>query len=55
MYFVEKDDNEVIEAIRKNSLTGRPCGDDGFIGRIEGLLNRELKARGKGRPIKGLK
>jgi hypothetical protein len=34
---------------------GRPCGDDGFVGRIEGLLNRELKARGKGRPIKDLK
>jgi hypothetical protein len=29
--------------------------DDHFVERIEGLLNRKLKARGKGRPKKDLR
>jgi hypothetical protein len=52
-YLEEKDDNKVIDAIRKSSLTGRPCGDDGFMRRIEGILNRELRAKRWGRPSKG--
>jgi len=51
-YLEAKDDDKVIEAIRKNSLAGRPCGDDGFIESIGGLLNRELRVRGRGRPVR---
>jgi putative transposase len=51
-YLREKEDNLIIESIRKNSLTGRPCGDDRFIQTIEGLLGRELKAKPWGRPSK---
>lgn len=45
-------DEEFIEDIRKHSLTGRPCGDDEFITRIEGLLGRPLRAKKWGRPGK---
>lgn len=51
-YLMEKDDIQQIEDIRKNSLTGRPCGDDVFIETIEGLLGRKLKAQPWGRPPK---
>ena len=53
VYLEEKDDNKVIDAIRKSSLTGRPCGDDGFMRKIEGILKRELRAKKWGRPSKG--
>lgn len=52
LFLKEKDDDQVIEDIRKNSLTGRPCGDDTFIQTIEGLLGRKLKAMVRGRPRK---
>ena len=49
----KESDDEAIKDIRKNSLTGRPCGDDSFILNIEGLLGREkLKAGKCGRPKK---
>ena len=51
-YLSEKDDLQQIEDIRKNSLTGRPCGDDTFIQTMEGLLGRKLKAMAMGRPRK---
>ena len=49
-YLREADDGKLVEDILKNGLTGRPCGDEGFIAKIEGLLGRELKANPQGRP-----
>ncbi len=49
-YLREAYDEKLIEGIRKNGLTGRPCGDEGFISKIEGILGRELKANPPGRP-----
>jgi len=51
-YLKERDDNRLIEGIRKNSLTGRPCGEDAFIQKIEKMLGRNLKAQKRGRPGK---
>jgi putative transposase len=51
-YLREKEDKELIESIRKNSMTGRPCGDDGFIGAMEEIVGRRLKALPWGRPKK---
>jgi putative transposase len=45
-------DDELINNIRKNMKTGRPCGDDGFIKKIESILGRRLKALPRGRPQK---
>ena len=39
-----------LVVIRKNSKTGMPCGDKGFIQKIEGVLGRKLNALPKGRP-----
>ena len=52
LYLREREDNTLVEDIRKNSMTGRPCGDDGFIERIEGIVGRRLKAMPWGRPRK---
>ena len=51
-YLKEKGDKTLIESIRKNSLTGRPCGDAGFTEMIEGIVGRRLKALPWGRPRK---
>jgi len=49
-YLREVDDEELVKGIRKNGLTGRPCGDEGFISKIEAMLGRELKSKPPGRP-----
>jgi len=54
-YLNEKGDKQLIEEIRKNSLTGRPCGDNAFIQKIEGIVGRRLKALPWGRPRKDKK
>jgi putative transposase len=51
-YLMNNDDDELINNIRKNMKTGRPCGDDGFIEKIESFLDRRLKALPRGRPPK---
>lgn len=51
-YLNESDDSHLIEDIRKNSLTGRPCGDDIFTQMIEKTVGRNLKAQKRGRPRK---
>jgi putative transposase len=47
-------DGELVENIRKNMRAGRPCGDREFVRTLEGLLNRSLTARPRGRPRKVL-
>lgn len=49
-YLAEKGDEALIERIRKNISSGRPCGDDEFVRRLEGLLNRRLTPLPRGRP-----
>ena len=51
-YLGEMEDDLMVDAIRSNSKTGRPCGDDGFMQTIEGIVGRRLKAMPKGRPKK---
>ncbi len=49
-YLREKDKSSLIDEIRQNTKTGRPCGDDGFVLRLEELLCRRLGALPWGRP-----
>jgi putative transposase len=49
-YLKQKEDNQFVDDIRKSSMSGRPCGDESFIGKMEGLLNRRLHALPWGRP-----
>ncbi|MFQ5835099.1 MAG: transposase [bacterium] len=51
-YLMEVQDEAMTTNIRQNTKTGRPCGDDFFIEKIESLLGRRLKALPKGRPRK---
>jgi len=51
-YLEQKEDSRLIDAIRQNTRTGRPCGDDGFVHRLEGLLERSLNPMPRGRPRK---
>lgn len=45
---------EDLDRIRRHERTGRPLGDDGFVGRLEKLLDRILHRQKPGRK-KGLK
>lgn len=50
LYLREKEESPLVANIRHNTKTGRPCGDDGFMQRIEELLGRRLVALPWGRP-----
>ncbi|MDA8088922.1 MAG: transposase [Actinomycetota bacterium] len=51
-YLREKDDRVLVEELRQNTTTGRPCGDEKFIGKLEKSLGRRLGALPWGRPRK---
>jgi len=51
-YLEQKEDSRLLEVIRQNTRTGRPCGDDGFVLRLEELLQRALNPMPRGRPRK---
>jgi putative transposase len=51
-YLREGGDEELIRDIRKNSTTGRPCGDESFIKKLERRFGRRLRALAHGRPRK---
>jgi hypothetical protein len=51
-YLSAASDVELVEDIRRNMRTGRPCGDKEFVRTLEILLNRSLTARPRGRPRK---
>lgn len=39
-------------SFRSNTRTGMPCGEEGFIKTIEGILGRRLNAKPRRRPRK---
>lgn len=41
-------DEETLEAIRRNTLTGRPTGDPDFVSRLERLTSRRLRPKRRG-------
>ena len=46
----EIDDDELIQRLRLNTRTGRPFGDELFVGEAERATSRVLKLRPAGRP-----
>lgn len=52
LYLMERDDNTLINNIRQNTKSGKPCGDEPFIKKIEGLLDKKLITLPRGRPLK---
>jgi putative transposase len=51
-YLREKEKPDEVEQIRKNTRTGRPCGDAAFGRKIEEIVGRRLIALPHGRPKK---
>ena len=51
-YLREKEDASLIKEIRKNTKTGRPCGDDKFLLKVEDMIGRRLAPLPWGRPRK---
>ncbi|HMK65361.1 MAG TPA: transposase [Thermodesulfobacteriota bacterium] len=54
-YLTEKENELLIQDIRKGSMTGRPCGSDSFIQKLEKRFGRMLRALPRGRPVKLIK
>jgi putative transposase len=54
-YLKEQEEKELITDIRKNTMTGRPCGNELFIDNMESMVGRRLKALSWGRPRKEIK
>ncbi len=54
-YLEEKEEEQIIENIKRSSLTGRPCGHENFIKKLEKLFGRRLRALSWGRPRKANK
>jgi putative transposase len=54
-YLRQQEETLLVEAIRKNTRTGRPCGGNEFIVKLEKLLGRRLSALPWGRPRKSNK
>ena len=49
-YLMKSGDENLVVRIRESTKAGRPCGDEGFVTKMEGLMGRELKAQPRGRP-----
>jgi len=47
-----REDTAMTQQIRKSSMTGRPCGEESFIKKLEKRFGRRLKALPRGRPRK---
>jgi putative transposase len=47
-----REDSAMTQQIRKSSMTGRPCGDESFIKKLEKRFGRRLQALPHGRPKK---
>ncbi len=50
--FLSTDELGGVEQIKKATRTGRPSGDEQFIGQVESLTGRVLKIKPAGRPAK---
>jgi len=46
----QAEDDELIRRLRLNTRTGRPFGDDPFVGKAENVTGRLLRPRPAGRP-----
>jgi putative transposase len=46
----ETEEDELIQQLRLNTRTGRPFGDDPFVGKAERATGRSLRPRPAGRP-----
>ncbi len=50
-WLTEDEDAERLRALRRCTTSGRPCGADGFIDRLESRLGRSLRPGKRGRKV----
>jgi len=50
--YLRTEDERMVEAIRRQTMTGRPSGSDSFVARLEGLIGRILHPQKRGRKPK---
>jgi REP-associated tyrosine transposase len=48
--YLEDRDDSAVDLVPHCSKTGRPCGDESFVARMETVLGRKLVPRDRGRP-----
>src|SRR3989338_3051647 len=49
--FIDDEDRKSdVEMIKASTMSGRPTGDEGFVGMLEKKLNRSLSVKPRGRP-----
>jgi putative transposase len=48
----EPQDEKLVQAVRRNTLTGRPAGSEAFVRKLERLTGRILRPKKGGRPRK---
>ena len=51
-WLAQPDEESVIDYIRQQTQTGRPCGNETFLDQVEGLLNRTVRRKTPGRKPK---
>ncbi len=47
-WLAQPDDEELVARIRKETSTGRPCGDAAFLDQLETQLNRSVRPQKRG-------
>ena len=53
--WLNRESDPLMEGVvRRNTMSGRPCGDDGFIDRLERSLCRPIRSRKPGPKLRGL-
>ena len=51
-YLSESEDEKLIKIIRKNTMSGKPSGEDTFLNRLETIFGINLSVLKRGRPSK---
>jgi len=51
-YLRDDETAEVLEQLKMNVISGRPCGDEEFIKEVEAVVGKSLTIRPRGRPRK---
>ena len=51
-WLAQPDEESVVDYIRQQTQTGRPCGSETFLDQLEGLLNRSVRRKKPGRKPK---
>jgi putative transposase len=47
-----EEDSRAVDVLRRNTQKGIPCGSEKFVSRLEAVLERFLRFRPQGRPLK---